>query len=56
MKKALAIDVGGTCLDLFALNVSADFASKNFVFFAKALQPQLAPAVLDLLHARKVSQ
>ena len=41
MKKALAIDVGGTCLDLFALNVSTDFASKNFVLFAKVLRTLL---------------
>ena len=26
------------CLDLFALNVSTDFASKNFVLFAKVLR------------------
>ena len=33
--------VGGTCLDLFALNVSTDFASKNFVLFAKVLRTLL---------------
>ena len=32
---------GGTCLDLFALNVSTDFASKNFVLFAKVLRTLL---------------
>ena len=32
---------GGTCLDLFALNVSSDFASKNFILFAKLLRTLL---------------
>ena len=31
------------CLESLALNVSADFASKNFILFAKVLRTLLAP-------------
>ena len=31
------------CLESLALNVSTDFASKNFVLFAKVLRTLLAP-------------
>ena len=33
----------GDCLESLALNVSTDFASKNFVLFAKVLRTLLAP-------------
>lgn len=33
--------LGGTCLDQFALNVSTDFASKNFILFTKFLRTLL---------------
>ena len=36
MKKALAIDVGGTCLDLFALNGNSVFCFKELCFFRKS--------------------
>ena len=36
MKKTLAIDVGGTCLDLFALNGNSVFCFKELCFFRKS--------------------
>ena len=41
--KRLFIRKRRDCLESFALNVSTDFASKNFVLFAKVLRTLLTP-------------